>query len=509
MRNFLLIFLALFPFLVNSQGGLVRIELEAALNSNIYQVVPCDDRGILVFFETKDFAGESAKSWYFTFFNPELEESWNVNIPVLMGVEFKEYILKDSILFLFFMNSGKIKSGNENYDLIRMDLAQGVSYNIRGVLPAEADFRELIIEGSRAYVALNVKNEQAGIYFIDLGNGSVSPFQIIYPDQNFIDDIVLDKSRHQLLCVVNNYLERKQNKMMLLVLDTTGRFIYDLPVMPNLEGKSLNTGRIYCLPDTSIMILGAYGNMISRIPNVNEYFGVESAGLFSTRFIHNRQDFIYYYNFMEFNNLKAGVSARDYYRLQKKKVRETNEYSVNYELLFHDPIVKDSSLVLLMEAFYPEFRTVSDISYDYWGRPVTQTYTVFDGFRIFNTILAGFGFDGELKWDNSLEVNISPSGQLLKRSASYFDGEPSLLFYNDGFRLSYRVYLENTELVGFSRMDLETSHTGDRITAAGFNTIIHWYDQYFLAYGYHSIQNNLLTNQNERTVFYINKIALD
>ena len=44
----------------------------------------------------------------------------------------------------------------------------------------------------------------------------------------------------------------------------------------------------------------------------------------------------------------------------------------------------------MMEAFYPEFRTVSDISYDYWGRPVTQTYTVFDGYRFFNSILAAF-----------------------------------------------------------------------------------------------------------------------
>ena len=216
-----------------------------------------------------------------------------------------------------------------------------------------------------------------------------------------------------------------------------------------------------------------------------------------------------YYNFLEFNNLRAGVSARDFYRLQKKKVREAPEYSLNYELLVHEPIVHDSTLVILMEAFYPEFRTVSDISYDYWGRPVTQTYTVFDGYRIFNAILAGFNYNGELAWDNSLELNLAPAGQLLKRSSYFFDGDPSLIFYNDGYRINYRIYIENTELEGFSKMDLETLKSGDKITAVGFNTMSSWYGPYFMAYGYHTILNNLVSDKNERTVFYINKIALD
>jgi glutamate 5-kinase len=58
-------------------------------------------------------------------------------------------------------------------------------------------------------------------------------------------------------------------------------------------------------------------------------------------------------------------------------------------------------------------------------------------------------------------------------------------------------------------MDLETAREGDKITAIGQNRLVHWYDYYFLAYGYHTIQNNLLTEKNQRTVFYINKIALE
>jgi len=509
MSKLLLILVFLLPGLVKSQDSLVRLELEAALNSDIYRVVPCEDFGLLVFFETKEVVGENSKSWYFMFYDPGLVPVWNANIVVVLGAEYKDFILKDSLLYLFFMNTDKVKPGTENFQFIRIDLARGISSTLKGILPSETRFKEIMIDGGHAWLALDTKNEQAAVFHIDMITGNVSSFNVLYPDENFIEDICIDTLNGHLLFLVSNYLDRRQNKMYLQALDSSGQFVYDMEINTVLDGKYLNTGRIYPLADSSILILGVYGGVAAKIPSANEYFGVESSGVFTTRIRDRQQEFMNYYNFMEFNNLRAGVSARDYYRLQKKKVRETTEYSLNYELLFHDPESLDSTLVMMMEAYYPEFRTVSDIAYDYWGRPVTQTYTVFDGYRIFNAILAGFNSNGELVWDNSLEMNMPPTQELMKRASSYFDGEPSLLFYNDGFRISYRVYLGNTQLVGFTKMDLETLKTGDRISEAGYSTVAHWYGPYFLAYGYHTIQNNLLADKSERTVFYINKLALD
>jgi hypothetical protein len=509
MRKLFLILVLLIPGLVKSQDGLVRLELEAALNSDIYRVVPCDDLGLLVFFETKDVVGENSKNWYFMYYSLEIEPVWNANIEVVLGAEYKDYILEDSILYLFFLNIEKVRPGTENFEFIRIDLARGISSTVKGILPSETKFREMMLDGDHACIALDLKNDQAGVYYIDFKSGSVTSFNVLYPDQNFIEDIAMDTLNGHLLVLVSNYLDRRQNKMYLLALDRSGQFVYDMQIQTVLEGKYLNTGRICPLPDSSFMILGAYGSVASKIPSANEYFGVESSGVFATRIKRRQQEFMNYYNFMEFNNLRAGVNARDFYRLQKKKGRESAEYSLNYELMFHEEKILDSTLVMMMEAFYPEFRTVSDIAYDYWGRPVTQTYTVFDGFRIFNVIQAGFNTAGELVWDNSLEMNLAPTEDLLKRASSYFDGEPSLLFYNDGFRISFRVYLKNTQLLGFTKMALETPKNGDRISQAGYNTVTHWYDKYFMAYGYHTIQNNLLTDKNERTVFYINKLAFD
>ena len=49
-------------------------------------------------------------------------------------------------------------------------------------------------------------------------------------------------------------------------------------------------------------------------------------------------------------------------------------------------------------------------------------------------------------------------------------------------------------------------HANDKVVKDYLSTVAPWYDDFYIAYGYHSIRNNDLSN-SRRTVFYINKIA--
>jgi hypothetical protein len=509
MKKLILITFLLSCLAGKSQTGVVRLEFEAAINSDIYQLIPLGNQGFLVFFETVEAADDNNKNWLFTCYDIHFAEAWKASIPVIANAGYEDYLQADSLLYIAFLNTGKVKSGSENFQLVTIDLQNRLSYTTKVSLPADSRLSRFTINGTRAFIAMNLKNEQAAVYSVDLKSAAVNEFKVTYPDQNFLEDLVYDPINDQLICLASNYLSRKQNKMYLLTLSTDASFRSDLEINPVITGKYLNTGRVIIQDSASVMVLGTYGNIASKIPSQTEYFGTESAGVFSTRITNQAQEFMNYYNFMEFKNLRAGISARDFYHTQKKKEREAPEYSVNYELLVHDPETHDSTMVMMLEAFYPEFRTVSDISYDYWGRPITHSYNVFEGYRFFNSILAGFNTEGELAWDNSLEMNITPVSVLKKRVDYFFDGRPALLFYNDGTKISYRICLENTELEPFSKLDIETSEFGDKISAIGENRMIHWYDYNFLAYGYHTIRNNLLQEKNERTVFYINKISLE
>ena len=509
MKKLLCILVLLVSLASSGQTGVVRLEFEAAINSDIYEMVPLASQGFLVFYETTEKAGEESKYWFFQFYGPTFEEIWKANIPIVTGANYQDYSRSDSLVQLFFLNDGKVKTGKDNFQLLTLDLKNQVSYETRGSVPSESAFSRFCVDGTKVFFGLNLKNEQASIFAIDPDSSTISEFRITYPDQNIIEDLYFDKNTGHLVSIISNYLSHKQSKMYFLALSAGATFKYDLEIYPVLTGKYLNAARITVTDSSNYMITGTYGGIASKMPVQNEYFGEESSGVFSTLINMRKQAFMNYYNFTEFLNLRAGVSARDYYRLQKKKERESPEYSMNYELLLHEPEVHDSTLVMMMDAYYPEFRTVSDVSYDYWGRPVTHTYSVFDGFRFFNSILTGFNLNGELVWDNSLEINVAPTTHLDKKAAYFFDGEPAILYYNDGSKIAYRICRENTELEPFTKLDLETSQLGDKITAVGRNRLIHWYGYNFLAFGYHTIQNNLLPDKNERTVFYINKITLE
>jgi hypothetical protein len=509
MKKLLSIIFLLLAFSANSQTGVIRLEFEAAINSDIYKVIPLANQGFMVFYETTEKAGEESKYWLFAMYGPSFEEIWKVNIPVITDAVYEDYCMGDSLVYLFFLNPGRVKTGTNNFQLLSIDLNKKLSFETKGSVPSESSYVKFRVAGQKVFLALDTKDDQGSVFSINLSSSELNEFSITYPDQNFIEDIVYDPVQDQVLCIISNFLSKRQNKMFLLALSADAGYKADMEIQPVIAGKYLNTARITLLDSAQIMLTGTYGSLAAKIPSQNEYFGIESTGIFTTRITSGRQDFMNYYNFTEFRNLRAGASARDYYRLAKKKDRESPEYSMNYELVVHQPERRDTTIVTMMEAFYPEFRTVSDISYDYWGRPVTHTYSVFDGFKFFNAILAGVNLDGELVWDNSLEVNLPPTNTLTQKSSYFFDGEPALLFYNDGTKVSYRICLENSELEPFTALNLETSHNGDRITAVGANTMIHWYGYNFLAYGYETIQNNLLADKNERTVFYINKISLE
>ena len=144
MKNLFLILSVLICLAGKSQTGVVRLEFEAAINSNIYELVPLGSQGFLVFYETREEAGENSKNWLFTFYNPSFTEVWKTNIPVVAGASYQDFIRKDSLVYLFFLNSDKVKSGTDNFQLLTLDLAKGISYETKGNLPAESTYNKVL-----------------------------------------------------------------------------------------------------------------------------------------------------------------------------------------------------------------------------------------------------------------------------------------------------------------------------------------------------------------------------
>ncbi len=93
---------------------------------------------------------------------------------------------------------------------------------------------------------------------------------------------------------------------------------------------------------------------------------------------------------------------------------------MTYDFLVHNLQVNDDELIIAADAFYPEYRQVSTMSYDFYGRPMPYYYTIFEGYQYFNAFVAGFNKQGELGWSNGIKIWEMKSFQINQKNRSFY-----------------------------------------------------------------------------------------
>ncbi|MCK5839439.1 MAG: hypothetical protein KAG99_06295, partial [Bacteroidales bacterium] len=163
----------------------------------------------------------------------------------------------------------------------------------------------------------------------------------------------------------------------------------------------------------------------------------------------------------------------------------------------------------IAEAYYPEYHTITRMMYDWYGRPTPSYYNVFDGYRYTSVFIAGFDKNGNLLWDNGLELWDILTLKLEKRVNVVFDKEETVIAYSNNGEVTYKVISGNEDVTGADNIPIESYYSRDKLISESSSNMVYWYKNYFLTYGYQKIKNNSLTDQNRRYVFYFNKIAFN
>ena len=499
----------LFEGPVLAQGDIIRVEFPTQFNSNSCEMIPCAERGVLVTYEMKEFASPNTKSWYVAFFDTDLNELWNTSVPVVFGADLQDYILQGDRLYLFFLNTGKVKSAEENMQLTIVEFDTGVFYHIIGTVEDESSYCAADILGNTAVVGVTLKKGNAALYFIDFQSSAITEHTLGDSDESYVEEVMANDNTGRVDVILSYYISHRQDKLMLASFLSDGTLLQTITIDPVLDDKFLNTARIFHADDSTSMLIGTYSNGPTRISSTGEDISIEASGLFVTRIENKRQQYMNYYNLVELENLKSGITSREFYRMQRKKFKDNVEYSLNYEMVLHPLQEHSGEFILMADAYYPDYRTVSDITYDYWGRPITHTYTVFEGYQFFSGILTAFDRDGNLLWDNSIEISDLKTYQAKPVTSYFFDGDPTVLSYVKKDKIAYSVYLKEAELVSIELTDIKPLLAGDLVIEAANGRIIHWYDNHFLCTGEQVVRNNLLPEKEKRTVFFINKITFE
>lgn len=489
----------------------LRVELNANLDMESYNLVPCAENGLLVFFESEDRgSGIDTRIWHFAFYTKNLSQKWLADTALITGMKFKGSGHDDHNTYLLFMDVDKPKS-DFNIQIVKIDYSQNVFEVIDVAGPEKSEPMHFSINNETAVIAFNNSKYEPYLQFVDLDQGTSRQVKPEMEGMNILQQLSFDKEDSKIFVIAQNYLGKKQNAILILQMDYKGTLENTYRINPALEKKFMNEARIAYLGGDTLLIMGTYNNYASKVGETQDDTGPETAGYFITRFEGGKEVFINYFNFLEFEEMFSAISSKTIADLKKKAEKEKSkgdEYSLEYTLLLHDAIPFNGNYVLLAEAYYPEYRTVTNMYYDYYGRPIPQTYTVFDGYNYISGIAAAFSPEGELVWTDGIEIRDILTFKLAKYMESYTSRGELAFFYTSQNKLYYKITGNDESGNTLQNMGIENKYKNDKVMEDLGSKMIHWYQNYFICFGYQIIKNNKISG-GKRTVFYFNKLAFN
>ncbi len=258
------------------------------------------------------------------------------------------------------------------------------------------------------------------------------------------------------------------------------------------------------------IVSGVYGNRHS------DY----SRGIYVATIDPNGYQQIKYYNYGDLDNFFKYMKAKREYRVKERIERRKikgKKVRFNYRVIIHELIEDGDQYILLGEAFYPQYTSLSQSSYGNRGffqpyssnTPYLRGDQVFDGYRYTHAVIIGFDRNGRRLWDNSFEINDVKTYTLEQYVKLDTDHDKIALLYLYNNQIRSKIIKGNQVLEGKTEDPIKTLYDDDILLAEDrtVNQLNYWYDDFFYAYGVQNIVNTGNQTIPKRRVFYLTKIS--
>ncbi|MBW6491538.1 MAG: hypothetical protein K0B15_10140 [Lentimicrobium sp.] len=513
MKKFLfLLFVVLFSSFIQNLSAQdnrpVRMEIPVKDDSEIYKVVPCDVYGIMIIYLSADNDETGNMIWIAALLDKDFKETYRMSVPLPKGFSLQDALYSNNHLILFF-HSPK-GAAEDNFRIVDVDVTAGIYHLVAYTVPERSGMAYFSIGNEFALAGINTRSEESIILAYHFGRKQFTVINPGIPGSVVIVSINIDKSSGIISTVIRTSGSARKRDYFLVRADVNGNLLTNLQLSKFDDNRMINTAFSYRVDGNTDMILGSYGkaNQTRTIEGA-ETIGVASTGFFSILIKDNQEVNSNFYEFTAFENFFRYLrrpselnSRRSVSRLERGK-----DFSSNHDLMAHEVFQWNGQFVFMAEAYYPEYRTVTTMVYDYYGRPYPSSYSVFEGYRYLTTFIAGFDYSGNLLWNNDLELRNILSQSLKRRVIAWPDPEGLVLAYASDGKVVSKLINGSTTIENVSQSDIEPLNPRDRIFDDTNSSIEYWYNNYFIVYGYQNIRNSYVSSRNNKNVFYINKIA--
>jgi hypothetical protein len=233
---------------------------------------------------------------------------------------------------------------------------------------------------------------------------------------------------------------------------------------------------------------------------------VSSAGFFSMGFDGTSTQLLLLQNYADFDSVDTRISPEYSQILSQRRNRRQQPFSLDMLMSFHLRTV-NNNLALIGESVTREYRTSTQTFYDYYGRVVPYTTTVFDGYRFNDAFIWLLDSNGKARKNYVSDISMTLNSKTLINKIALFVGENgTFILFANATNVFYKT-LEPHEN-SHQTLRLQPLFRGDRVVEDYDSRVFNWYDSHFLVCGYQTIYNGSRRN-SKRTVFYLSKISFD
>jgi hypothetical protein len=486
----------------------LRVEIGVKSDNETYRIVPCGKDHALMFYKSTESA-DAKVNWYFTLFDRNFRKQWVKSIPLDKDMGYQSDAFCHDTVILVFRDAGKSKNAND-FMIVRVLLSKGSFIMNSGTLPDNCYSVKYILSPSSATIAFNTKEGPAQVLMLNLVTGTrntSAPVDMV----SAILAVQADSVTGRFLAVLLRQPPKKNPGYVYVEFDTTGHAVAEIPIDLRSEDVLLQDIEILKEADGSVTLFGTFDSGGLQKTTSKKKPG-ESTGFFFCNIAGNQHKPVVYTNFLDLKCIRDVVNEKDMQALQKKAAKNNknlNEYSLDLHILSHPVKILDGKYCVAAEVYTPQYHTENYTDFDFYGRPFTNSYTVFDGYRYTNMIVAAFSREGSVLWDNSMEIRNLISFELMPRVNLYFTGNNIVLAYVSEGKIATKIIHEGNviEKLDFSPSDM--MYSNDKLLSETRSRMVHWYDNYFLCYGYDEIKNVALSSNNKRLVYFFSKVKFE
>lgn len=509
---FIIAFLLTGTLQLGAQGDGDALRLEFNARAEVFELVPCGEKGVLMFYQSVKEIDEARKAWIFIFYDQALQPLWSREIPVYKDFTYRDHYLEGERLYLVFQKASKARADEYNLQLIDLDIIIGEPRIEELFTPEEARLINFQIKEGHFIAGFNYPKEEAFLLIRDLEEESDAA-TIYNEEPTFIEDVKYDPSSRQVLVALNVYSSRKTSSLYLNAYDLFGQLKSSVQVSPTRPSEKLLNAQLSIISKDETYVLGSYNNINGSMTSNEEAGpGEESEGFYIAKVEKGEQKFIRFHKLLDFKNITKILNNEELANVQnliKKEQKKGRPQTLYYQFLVHDLKQYGDNFLMLAEAYYPEYHQVSTMAYDFYGRPMPYYYNVFDGYRYFNAFAIGVDREGNMLWSNGMKMWDKQTMELRKSVNAFIDTSSVVMFYNHEGKIISKVVDGYNQLGNVEKTRLSTKYINDVQIESSGGMIKHWYDNYFLAYGYQTLRNSQLGGGSKRRVFYFNKLVFN